>query len=294
MARDEPRFSRQPKFLQGTFHFKQLGYQFRQPPPIDLLGKGAEASDDPWIVLAAALARAKAADFSVVPRLREWALDGTVDAVLGGGCRDLLGDAGGRTELDFLAAQMLEAPSPGLKVEAAQSAAWSGLLWLIPYMLEVREQSERQADRDAVDVGISNVLESQEVEPELFAGTYSDPEYRALVTARVEAIKDAAGSEDVVVFGGEPVDMSKVIWQMRKALINRKSGEWINWGAFLVWRRKFETYTGVDCSKFYGPKGFQPLSATAVLDDYLAGPQPTFQPGKRYFFGHLVGDGKKE
>jgi hypothetical protein len=70
----------------------------------------------------------------------------------------------------------------------------------------------------------------------------------------------------------------------------REPGQWLDWGNFLLWRRTFETYTGVDCSRFYDSKGsFMPLNAAAALEKYVARePRVEFEPGQRYFFGHRV------
>jgi hypothetical protein len=91
--------------------------------------------------------------------------------------------------------------------------------------------------------------------------------------------------------GGKAVDPWKMLEEMQTRLTRRRApGEWLNWGNFLLWRRTFETYTGVDCSRFYDSKGsFMPLNAAAALEKYAARePRVDFQPGQRYFFGHRV------
>ncbi len=58
---------------------------------------------------------------------------------------------------------------------------------------------------------------------------------------------------------------------------------------FLDLREKFEASTGINCSGFYNNKQFQPLAATAVLEEFLESVDPQkYREGMRYFFGHPV------
>lgn len=124
----------------------------------------------------------------------------------------------------------------------------------------------------------------------LYDGSYDDEQYAALVNERMLELANQAGSDEVAVFGGELLDMERQLWRMRKALVHRGGSGWIDWGPFLLWRRKFEPITGMDCSSFYSATGeFKPLNAAAVLERYIEDhPHPGFVPGQRYFFGQRV------
>jgi hypothetical protein len=125
----------------------------------------------------------------------------------------------------------------------------------------------------------------------LFGRSFENREYEELVLTRVKALADQHGTDRIAVLGGKLVDPGKMQEDMQQRLTQpRKPGEWHDWGSILLWRRTFETYTGVDCSRFYDAKGsFMPLNAAAELEKYAARqPRVEFQPGQRYFFGHRV------
>jgi hypothetical protein len=58
------------------------------------------------------------------------------------------------------------------------------------------------------------------------------------------------------------------------------------------YRRRFEASTGIDCSGFYKDRNFQPLTAAAILEDFLESPEVArYEEGVRYFFGHRIPEG---
>lgn len=251
------------------------------------MASGGWLNDDPWIALASILESAKRADYSHVSKLRQWILDKDSDPTLVSACLGLTADAGLNTDLEFLAELMIEGPNY-LRIEASLAAQWSGVLWLMPFMLEAWRALGRRADRAAIEANIANLLDPIEGEPEFYGSGLSQIEYTEAVDSRLAELKKILGSDEVSISGGAPVDMNQQIRLMRKALVLKGNDEWIDWGNFLIWRRKFEVYSGVDCSSFYGKKGvFQPRAAAAVLDRHLVSPMH-FEAGKRYFFGSLV------
>ncbi|OBU66010.1 hypothetical protein A9K58_12780 [Stenotrophomonas maltophilia] len=140
----------------------------------------------------------------------------------------------------------------------------------------------------AIEANIVNLLEPIESEPELFDSGLSDVEYIDAVNARLVQLRSICGNDGTSIWGGSPVDMNLQIELMRKSLAPSDCEEWIDRGGFLSWRRKFEVYSGVDCSGFYGEKGiFQPRAAAAILNRYSAAPLD-FEVGRRYFFGQRV------
>lgn len=283
------RYLDRPAFLEGCFFWKGRGYHYAGPVAAQAMDVRAAAGDDPWLALAAALEAAKRGDSSGIAHLRRWVLDELADPTLVAACLDLIADAGTRDDLEFLAGLMLDGHD-GLRIEACQVAQWCGALWLVPYMLEARKAVRRLPDKRTIEANLSNLLEPMDADPILYDGRYNDDEYAELVNARTSELASQAGTDDVVVFGGEVLDMERMVWRMRKALVNRGGGGWINWGSFLSWRRKFEAFTGVDCVSFYSATGeFQPLNAAAVLERYAEDhPQPGFASGQRYFFGQRV------
>lgn len=278
---------RRPKFLQDCFYWKGRGYRYSGPAPEAVMSPAGCLSDDPWIALASILESAKRADYSHVSRLKKWILEKDCDPTLVSACLGLTADAGLDTDLEFLAELMIEGPNY-LRIEASLAAQWSGILWLMPFMLEAWRALPRRADRAAVEANISNLLDPIEVKPEFYDSGLSEIEYSEAVESRIAELKSGSGSDGVSISGGMPVDMNRQVRSMREYLLSERAGEWTDWGGFLIWRRKFEVYSGIDCSSFYGGNGvFQPRSAAAVLDRYLASPMH-FEAGRRYFFGQLV------
>lgn len=281
------KYCRRPNFLQDSFYWKGRGYHYSGSVPEVVRAPGGWRDDDPWIALAAILESAKRADYSHVFKLRKWILDKDSDPTLVSACLGLTADAGLDTDLEFLAELMIEGPNY-LRIEASLAAQWSGALWLMPFMLEAWRVLGRRADRAAVEANIANLLDPIEGEPEFYGSDLSQSEYIEAVNSRLAELKDTFGSDGVSISAGMPVDMNQQIRLMREALVAKGNDEWIDWGSFLIWRRKFEVYSGVDCSSFYEKKGvFQPPRAAAVLDRYMASSMH-FEVGKRYFFGNLV------
>lgn len=278
---------RRPKFLQGCFYWKGRGYHYGGSAPEEVMSPGGWADDDPWIALASVLESAKRADYSQVSRLRKWIVDKHCDPTLVSACLGLTADAGRDTDLEFLAELMIEGPNY-LRIEASLAAQWSGLLWLMPFMLEAWRVLDRRANRAAVEADISNLLDPIESEPEFYASGLGEIEYFEAVESRIAALKSAFGGDGVSISGGMPVDINQQVRRMRRSLEPTGTDEWNDWGSFLIWRRKFEVYSGIDCSGFYGEKAmFQPQRAAAILDRYMASPT-NFEVGRRYFFGQLV------
>ncbi|WP_434570472.1 hypothetical protein [Pseudomonas sp. Z3-6] len=281
------KYTRRPDFLHDCFYWKGRGYHYVSAAPEAVSSPDGWRSNDPWIALASILERAKHADYSHVSQLRKWILDTDSAPTLVSACLGLTADAGLDTDLDFLAELMIDGPDY-LRIEACLAAQWSGVLWLIPFMVEARRMLERRTDQEAVEANISNLLDPVGGEPDFYDSGLSEDDYRAAVDSRLANLKNAHGNDRISILGGLPVDMNKQAWFMRKALAPKNIDEWIDWSGFLLWRRKFEVYTGVDCSSFYGENSdFQPLNAAAVLDQYMASPL-RFEVGRRYFFGNLV------
>ncbi len=257
------------------------GYAYAKPPDVDLLSAAALRSGDPWIKFVASLERAKLGERDHLPELEIIARDEHIDPTLSGAALDLLADAGGRREHEILANMLLDGPTY-LKIEATRSAAWSGVLWLIPYMATCLDDNPRQADRDAVEAAVCNLLDPRGGELEFFDRGEPYREYGERVCARVDELIAAAGSDEASVFNGEFIDMNALIWRMLAQLRGESPD---GWPGFLMLRHRFEVFTGSDCSRFYRDGCFRPLSARVVIEDFLkAHPVPPFVPGHRYFF----------
>ena len=91
------------------------------------------------------------------------------------------------------------------------------------------------------------------------------------------------GGADTLVFQGEQFGVIK----FTRFLLDRIRRPYFR----SVLRHKFEALTGVDCTAFYKNGIFQPLSAAAVIEEFLDSPAAgAYEPGVRYFFGHRIPD----
>jgi len=276
------KFTKRPAFLgEGFVHWKIQGYAYAAKPDIDLLSSAALRSNDPWLRFASVLEHAKHGDRTHLRELEPLIRDEDVDPTLSGGALDLIADAGGRSDLELLASMMLDGPRH-LKLDVVSSARWAGVLWLIPYMANVVEDTPRRADRDAVEAAITGLLDPRGGDMEFFDCRDSPREYVERVSDRVAELSTAAGTDEAAVFAGELVDMTKIVWQIHAQLRDPSPNRWAD---FLLLRHLFEVFTGTDCSSFYRDGKFRPLSARVVVEDFLkANPVLRFVPGHRYFF----------
>ena len=283
MIDERPLFEHPPAFLAGTFAWTPRGYRYAQEPDVDLMAAEALAADNPWIVLAAVLERAKRGDFASVSAVSRWATAEHAERSWAGACLGLIACAGDAKALEWLALELLERTGYAC-IQLAQAAQWSGQLMMVPFLVEARNRLSRYADREAVDVCLSGLLEPWDGEFELFDGTRSPAEYERVALARRDALVARHGSDRIALLRGEPVDVWKMLGDMQRQLGGSPAASFCH-----AWRHTFETYTGVDCSKFYDRGRFLPNNALVGLAKYAARePRVDFQPGQRYFFGHRV------
>ena len=90
---DQSMIPQRPVFLEGTFLWQVSGYRLASTPPRDLTDPLALEDNDPWVVVAASLERAKRGDFLPLPRLTH-VMKQYSDAALWGAYSILLGFAG--------------------------------------------------------------------------------------------------------------------------------------------------------------------------------------------------------
>jgi hypothetical protein len=292
-----------PPFLLGTFDWRINGLHLETPAPFDLLVSAAAADSNPWVALAAALERAKTGDHEAIGRLGSLLPIG--DRALELAVLTLIGAAGTDRHLRVLE-QALEGNDPDTRLFAADAAALAGRLWLVPAMLAAWERADGIGPRETIGFAISDLLEPDggplEAEAAVFRGppvaslspqqrryreqtaaTKRPERFPALVREAVSRV-EAAGDWSAV-WEGEPFD---VVALARRFLAAAPT---ITVGGCIRYRRKFETATGVDCTRFFHALRPRPLEIEAVLEEFLeADPSPRFSPGVRYFFGHRIPD----
>jgi len=298
-----------PRFLYGCFDWRVNGLHWDQAPEIDLLSGEALDADNPWIVLAAVVERAKQGDHRQAPRLAHFATQKepfALDRV----SLLALGEIALSKDLD-LVEHVLRADDGEARVHAAEAAALSGALRLVPAMLSAWLRAESGIDHDVIGFALSGMLEAAGgpianhvdifnvprptgppppgMDPEAWqrlveAPPYPPSPFPELVQEAHARLEKAYGA-DGVVWQGRPMNIVSLAQQF---LAQAKSDERHN---FIDLRHRFESYTGIDCRKFYFAMEPQRLQMAAVLEDFLNSREATgYQPGRRYFFGHQIRD----
>ncbi len=277
-----------PNFLEGTFLWQVLGYRLASIPPRDLTDPLALEDGNPWIVVAATLERAKRGDFSPLPRLthvmKQWD-----DAALWGACSILLGFAGSHSLLKALLDEFHTHLFMERNLTYQKYVAFifqeSMFLWAAPQIAELYLAAPRRKRMSLLPYLISELIEPHR--GLLSQVTASDNEYRSLVAQNVHALRDKYGSSNIPVLYGELFSVRKLAQRMLSGMTT----DTINSSTFMSERAIFESATGVDCGGFYLQSRLQPLTAAAIVEEFLASSEVAkYEDGVRYFFGHRIPD----
>jgi hypothetical protein len=240
-------------------------------------------ADDPWNALAIALARAKKGDFRFVPRLMEL-MDGTAtDILIVPQFSELLAYASPDATLDAIE-QRLHTPddySGDLVIDFCEALANRGRLSDVPTMLEAYVAKAYVKDADIIPVYLSDMLEEE-------TSVMSEPNdlpsidaYRELVLNRQEELAKQLGNPTALVYWGGEYSVER----LARLMLRVARGGWI----CPKERQRFEAATGIDCSAFFKKKRKQPLTAAAMLEEFIqTEAYARYRPGQRYFFGHPI------
>ncbi|PRP98564.1 HEAT repeat domain-containing protein [Enhygromyxa salina] len=236
----------------------------------------------PWYALAVALEQAKHGNLTNVPRLLEVA-DKEIDGVLDHACAQILGDAGPTACYPELIEVMRLNENYEFTFSICDALSKRGRLGDIPLLLDAFEANQENGDAEIIPIDIADMLDP---------GDYSIPiapdecggmtRYREVIERTWRDLAERLGSEDALVLRGGLLDVRSLA-----KLMHHYAKKPVYFPIDL--RRKFEAMTGIDCTAFYENRGFCPLPAMAIVEDFLDSPQvENFQPGVRYFFGHRV------
>jgi hypothetical protein len=310
-----------PDFVRkGTFTWTRQGYHYAEPPRINLLSDGALTSDDPWIQVAAVLERAKAGDNSQIPQLAKW-LRQPREASLDRVSMLLTADAGTAEHLAALV-DLMKDGTDDERMYACVAAADAGLLWLVPHMVEAWRRAVSLGDHETIGFAISDLLEERSTLDDMgliaaAAGNYeleagraagvTNPEKRklgervmtrakgrneafeGLVHRRYEELVAAVGGDRVPVWAGKLYGVRSFAEHFYSLTRSPHQSTSLWGGASTILRRKLESATGLDCSRFFKRDVFQPLVAAAALETFLESPEAkAFEEGRRYFFGRQI------
>lgn len=297
-----------PPFLSGCFDWTENGLHFKSPPPIDLLSQAALTSENPWIVIASVIEHAKGGNHREATRLipfflREQPFALSKIALL------VFGDLAPSSQLPALA-DVLRGQNDDVRRAAAEAAALSGSLHLIPALLDAWNLSQRIGERETIGFAISDILEPEPGPIAQHANIYSlppeeppnaspalvrmiklrrealaqqePPEFLSLVAQAHRELERALGST-AFVFAGSQLSVVDVA---RRLFEHARDPER---NILVSWRHRLESATGMDCCDFFYAGKPQRLVIQAAAEEFLQSPAATrYQPGQRYFFGHQI------
>lgn len=278
-----------PAFLEdGVFEWDARGYQFASEASVNLLASDALHHENPWVVLGAVLARAKQGQFTSLALLLD-CVKRSDHALLWSACFELLGDAGPSTLLrnmvERLRKEVFEKQDFGYQLHVSRAFHQSLLLWTVPEMLAMYGNTVHRGEIEVISVFLSRLLE-----PDFgpIAGAMaSKEEYAAFVKSKYEEMRAQLGTDQVPVLYGERFSVAG----LAERLYAHLQAKDINEVTVLRERHFFEAATGIDCSSFYLEEELQPLSAAAIVEEFLESPEAEkYEDGVRYFFGHRIPD----
>jgi hypothetical protein len=298
---------KRPPFLKGAFQWTARGYFYAGSPPMDLLKPAALTSEDPWIVIAAAVEHAKLGDHSHIRLLKQWFYEIPQSIAI-------TGDAGTEADLRTLA-ELMHDESADVRASACEAAMMAGRLWLVPFMLEAYRRATHAGDRETIGYAISDLLDEQafgeiaslvgspsapavrssEIQNPLLralaeqqaARADDEPTFEPAVETRFDALRAQFGGDQLSIWRGKPFSV-RALAAYLLSLVRNPSGS-VPAESFYVLRQKFEAATGIDCSAFFKDGVLQPLAVAAIAEDFLESGRPdTFRDGQRHFFAHIV------
>jgi hypothetical protein len=257
---------------EGYFAFEE----YELPP-----GCTVEAVDSPWERWVATLALARNGDFRAVPQLLDLyhAVD---DWVLKGLCVELLGDASSTSTLlkirGTISSSLAEATyKPQLAVDLCDVLFAHRRLEDIPLLWSVYEDGVRFEDTDILLFYMRQILGG--IFPE--GGARHLDQDRTVVFERYRELMGRYATGAIALWQGEPFSVERLA---RYTLASARELQLPE-----LYRHVFESTTGIDCRPFFKNGRFLPLSAAAIVEEFLRHFDPArYEEGKRYFFGHRI------
>jgi hypothetical protein len=300
-----------PPFLYFCFDWRANGYHWDAPPPVDLLSGSALASDNPFVVIASVVEHAKIGDHTKANLLRNFFESHEPFALARVA---LLVFADVALSIDLLDLEgVLRGHDVAARAYAAEAAALSGSLALVPAMLDAWARARTLGDHETIGFAISDMLEAGSGPIAEYVGIYDlppldevpssaakqrlaaarakylaathdepPPPLPALVVAEHQRLSAELGPR-AFVWAGAPLDVNRLVDRFLRDVKDPAPGNFINL------RHRFEAWTGESCQDFFYAFRPQRLAMTAALEDFVrSGKGARYQPGQRYFFGHPI------
>ena len=257
-------------------NWKKRGYfEFLDSRPDSTLSPG-------WAQWLAVLRQATTGDFSELPDLINLARTSN-DLVLVQSCYYLLGDAGGSTVAALVRSEAMNTDDFDLMLECCDAIVTRGWLADVPILLELYTRNVTENEASIIKVFISDCVTQRPGELPDPSDHSVLPDFREAVMARYRQLAEELGTTEVPVFKAKRFGLRSMAgWLLSQ--VHRPHFR-------MSWRRKFEVTTGIECTSFYESARFQPLTAAAIIEQFIESPEAkNYTDGVRYFFGHRIPD----
>jgi len=298
-----------PPFLHGCFDWRFNGLQWEAPPPIDLLSDAALSDPNPWIVVASVVERARSGDHASARRLRDF-FERREPASLNRIALLVFADTAPNGSLSSLA-DALQSAEPSTRAHAAEAAALTGSLSLVPAMLAAWERARSSTDHETIGFALSELLEPEPGPIAESVGSYDlpPPEEPLTPAAREsyrmvqEAYRDVdspvlpglvrealaahagAATAGTALWRAAPYDIRAVARELLEIARDNRTH------VIYDLRHRFEAFTGIDCRPMLHALRLQPLAIAAIGEAFLQSEAARrYEPGVRYFWGHRIPD----
>ncbi|OJT23139.1 hypothetical protein BO221_19895 [Archangium sp. Cb G35] len=298
-----------PSYLRHSFLESGYGLHFATPPPADVADLRHLGDQEPWRVLACALANLQQGMFEVSGRLLGLMHEAR-DADVWNACATLLSYAAPYSVIRKLeaSAEKLLAPvehSPYTRRYFCEILASSAGVWGVPHLIShYRELKDRKVEAE-VEYYISQVLEgdpgpisrgprvlweSNGLPPPFEESTpiFLTEEYLTQLEGTFqELVSSQKLHEQEAIVEGERLNIRAVAQRLLTRVRTGLHPDRIEAGRMLL-----EATTGMDCRAFFDGSGrLQNLTAAAIVEEFLEREDADrYQSGVRYFFGHRIPD----
>jgi hypothetical protein len=228
--------------------------------------------ENPWLLCALALSRAKQGDFTLMPALVELHSD-SGDTAVDHMCSALLAIAGTTESFSLIVERVTRTRSFRPVFGFCGDLAVRGELSYIPTLLE-----KYLANQDDPDAAVLTDYLWDLIGDQLFP---IGDDYEDRVMWCYQKMLHEFGHERVLVLRGEPYGVRPLARHIFRE---------VQAPSFRVIRKvAFEAATGLDCSRWYRDRQVQPLTVAATIEEFLDSPlSQKFEDGVRYFLGHRI------
>lgn len=272
------------RFYWVPTHWDDRGYFATAAPADDPLLQ--KTGDVPfWLETQELLAQAKAGDFGRLERLLDIHQATLRAHLLPWVCAQILGDAGTPSCFSRMIRELDDSVDPDVAGDFCHAFEAWGSLSSIPAIIQAYDRGFGAELLKTVPLILSTLLEPEWGPLSKFPTEDALIEYEDRVLERYDALKQKFGTDQVILLHGERFSVVSVARRMLRGLDGGGSERAMR----PFYRRRFEASTGIDCSGFYKDGEFQPLTAAAILEDFLESPEAArYEEGVRYFFGHRI------